>query len=145
MPSGRRPIFLQILRYAWALPTTSVGLLFVPAALVGGRMKWVDGVLELHGGVVCYFLTHCTLLPGGASAMTLGHVVLGRDQAALDRTRSHERVHVRQVERWGPLFLPAYVLASMICAARGQDAYRENPFEREAFEDDARRARQGRR
>jgi hypothetical protein len=140
MPADSRPIFLRILCYAWALPTTSVGLLFVPAALVGGKMRWVDGVLELHGGVVAFFLENCTLLPGGASAMTLGHVVLGRDQEALDRTRSHERVHVRQVERWGPFFLPAYVLASLVAAMRGRDAYRENPFEREAFEDDARRA-----
>ena len=143
MYSDRRPIFLQIFLYAWALPTTSVGLLFVPAALVGGKMRWVDGVLELQGGVVRFFLENCTLLPGGASAMTLGHVVLGRDQAALDRTRSHERVHVRQVERWGPLFLPAYVIASIVAAVQGHDAYRDNLFEREAFEDDARRRRPG--
>ncbi|QOV87344.1 hypothetical protein [Humisphaera borealis] len=141
MYRNRRPIFLQILLYAWALPTTAVGLLFVPAALIGGRLRWVDGVLELHGGGVRYFLEHGTLLPGGASAMTLGHVVLGRDQAALDRTRSHERVHVRQVERWGPLFLPAYVVASIVAAVRGRDAYRDNMFEREAFADDERRRR----
>lgn len=136
-----RPLPLQAVRYLWALPTTAVGLLFVPAALVGGRLRWVDGVLELHGGVVSFFLEHCTLLPGGASAMTLGHVVLGRDQHALDRTRSHERVHVRQVERWGPLFLPAYVIASLIAMFRGRDFYRDNMFEREAFDDDARRRR----
>ncbi|HEX8913246.1 MAG TPA: hypothetical protein VF796_12875 [Humisphaera sp.] len=139
--SRRRPIPLLILVYLWALPTTFVGLLFVPAALVGGRMQVVDGVLELYGGVVATFLARGTLLPGGASAMTLGHVVLGRDRAALDRTRSHERVHVRQVERWGPLFLPAYVIASLVAAVRGKDASRDNPFERDAFEDDARRAR----
>ena len=139
----RRPLALQLLCYLWALPTTSVGLLFVPAALVGGGLQWVDGVLELHGGLVRLFLERGTLLPGGASAMTLGHVVLGRDLDALDRTRSHERVHVRQVERWGPLFLPAYVVASLVAFARGKDAYRDNPFEREAFDDDARRARGG--
>lgn len=139
MTAHHRSLPVRILCYAWALPTTAVGLLFVPAAMVGGRIRWVDGVLELQGGVVAFFLEHCTLLPGGASAMTLGHVVLGRDQAALDRTRSHERVHVRQVERWGPLFLPAYVIASLIAAARGRDAYRDNMFEREAFDDDARR------
>jgi uncharacterized protein (DUF2062 family) len=141
MPTSQRSIAVRALAYLWAFPTTSVGLLFVPAALVGGRLQWVDGVLELSGGGVAYFLEHCTLLQGGASAMTLGHVVLGRDQAALDRTRSHERVHVRQVERWGPLFLPAYVIASLVAAVKGRDFYRGNRFEREAFEDDARRAR----
>lgn len=133
-PPRRRPWPVRIFIYFWALPTTLVGLLFLPAALVGGGVQFVDGVLELHGGLVRVFLERATLLPGGASAMTLGHVVLGRDRAALDRTRSHERVHVRQVERWGPLFLPAYVAASLVALMQGKDAYRGNAFEREAFE-----------
>jgi hypothetical protein len=104
-------------------------------AAANGRVQTqvVDGVLELHGGLVTLFLRHGTLLPGGASAMTLGHVVLGRDKAALDRTRKHERVHVRQCERWGPAFIPAYLLASLAQFYMGGNAYRDNPFEREAF------------
>ena len=93
----------------------------------------MDGVLELHGRFVRLFLTHCTLLKGGASAMTLGHVVLGRDPELLDLTRSHERVHVRQYERWGPLFIPAYLGVMLILMARGRRPYEDNPFEREAF------------
>ena len=65
--------------------------------------------------------------------MTLGHVVLGRSLGALDDTRAHERVHVRQCERWGPLFLPAYGLASLAAALRGRNAYLDNRFEREAY------------
>jgi hypothetical protein len=94
----------------------------------------VDGVLELHGGLIEAFLRRGTLLPGGASAMTLGHVVLGRDREALRRTRAHERVHVRQCERWGPLFVPAYLLASLTAHLNGSDGYLDNPFEREAFD-----------
>ena len=60
-------------------------------------------------------------------------MVFGIDQSALDRTREHERVHVRQYERWGPLFLPAYGLASLLAARRGQHAYYGNRFEREAY------------
>lgn len=119
--------------YLWACPTTIVGLAFVPLALSGGGIQIVDGVLELHGGGIGFFLRHCTLLKGGASAMTLGHVVLGRDRELLEATRSHERVHVRQYERWGPLFVPAYLLASLVAWLRGQNAYKDNPFEREAF------------
>ena len=59
--------------------------------------------------------------------MALGHVVLARDQAALDRTRSHERVHVRQAERWGPLFVPAYLLVAGWLLVRRRDPYREQP------------------
>lgn len=134
MPADSRPIQLRLLLYLWALPTTAVGLLFVPAALIGGGVQVVDGVLELHGGGVRFFLENFTLLPGGASAMTLGHVVLGRDRRALQTTRAHERIHVRQAERWGPFFLPAYVVASVVALLRGGDAYRDNAFEREAFD-----------
>ena len=123
------------LAYLWALPTTAVGLLVLMlGAMTGGvRYRVVDGVLELHGGLVTRLLTGWTLLPGGASAMTLGHVVLGRDELCLDCTREHERVHVRQCERWGPLFLPAYGLASLVALARRQRPYRDNRFEREAY------------
>lgn len=126
--------------YAWALPTTTVGLLFLPAAVLSrtGGARVVDGVLELHGGAVSFFLRHCTLLKGGASAMTLGHVVLGRDRRLLDLTRDHERVHVRQCERWGPLFIPAYLIASALVMLRGGRPYEDNPFEREAYGNDSR-------
>lgn len=120
--------------YLWALPTTAVGLLFVPAALLsGGGVRIVDGVIEVYGGLVASCLRHCTPLRGGASAMTLGHVVLGRTRELLDFTRAHERVHVRQVERWGPLFIPAYLLLSALVYFRGGRAYEDNPFEREAY------------
>src|SRR5687768_10170960 len=122
------------LLYLWALPTTAVGLLLTAIALAsGGRARWHTGVLEVHGGFATYFLKHLTLLPGGAAAITFGHVVLGCDPRCLDLTRRHERVHVRQVARWGPLFLPAYGIASLIAKARGGDAYHDNVFEREAY------------
>ena len=120
--------------YLWVLPTSCAGLIFIPfIRLSGGSYQIVDGVLELYGGIVDFILRECTLLEGGATAMTLGHVVLGRDREALEGSRVHERVHVRQCERWGPLFLPAYGMASLIAILRGQRAYLDNPFEREAY------------
>jgi hypothetical protein len=125
--------------YLWTFPTTLVGLIFLPLALLtGGRAQWVDGVLEIYGGAVSFFLSRCTPLQGGASAMTLGHVVLGRTRALLDFTRSHERVHVRQAQRWGPLFIPAYLLVSLVLHLRGKRGYEDNPFEREAYDLDER-------
>ena len=116
-------------RYAWAGPTTAVGLIAaVLAFATGGRGASVAGVLEVHGGFAAWLL-----LRVGASAMTLGHVVLGRDAAALDRSRDHERVHVAQCERWGPLFLPAYAAASVVAWRRGGHFYYDNRFEREAY------------
>src|SRR5438876_1043996 len=105
----------RTLIYLWTLPTTLPGLCLTGLALLsGGHTRVVDGVFETHGGLVAFLLRHCTLLAGGASAMTLGHVVLGRDARCLETTRAHERIHVRQSERWGPLFLPAYASASLI-------------------------------
>jgi hypothetical protein len=42
-------------------------------------------------------------------------------------------VHVRQYETWGPLFLPAYLMASLIAALRGRHFYFDNAFEVEAY------------
>jgi hypothetical protein len=117
------------LLYLWALPTTMVGLLaVVPTLVTGGSMRCVRGCLEIHGGFSTWFLGRF-----GASAMTLGHVIVATSEQAHHRTREHERVHVRQVERWGPLFLPAYGIASLLAWWRGWDHYLDNRFEREAF------------
>ena len=125
----------RLVIYVWTLPTTLVGLWLWPLAiLTGGGAKIVNGVLEIHGGIVAFLLRYCTLLRGGASAMTFGHVVLGRDETSLDLTRAHERVHVRQAEVWGPFFIPAYLLGSLFALLRGRRAYRDNPFEREAYD-----------
>lgn len=73
-----------------------------------------------------------TPLARGADAMTLGHVVIGRDACALEVTRAHERVHVQQYESWGPFFVPAYLLAGLCALLQGGHPYFDNRFEREA-------------
>jgi hypothetical protein len=124
----------RALLYLWALPTTCLGIPFLALAwMTAGGMRWVDGVLEVHGRGVTWLLRKAPI-SGGASAMTLGHIVVGCDIHCLERTRRHERVHVRQVERWGPLFIPAYFTASLIARLRGGDAYLDNCFEREAYD-----------
>ena len=124
----------RALIYLWTLPTTCLGLLFVPPAWCGGgRVSVVRGVIEVSGGPVAWFLRRCVPIPGGAAAMALGHVVIGWDAGALESSRDHERVHVRQAERWGPLFVPVYLLASALAYCRGRDPYLDNPFEREAY------------
>ena len=122
---------MYIVRYLWALSNTLVGLLFLPAAGRGG-VQVVDGVLEVHGPLSARFLRTFVPLPGGAAAITFGHIVLGRDRLSLEVSRAHERVHVRQCERWGPAFIPAYLLAGAWASLRGRGAYEGNWFEREA-------------
>ena len=122
----------SVLAYAWAAPATVLGLILALLALRGGRVAIQDGVLEAHGPLVRWALTHLTVVRGGVAAITFGHVVLGRDGDTLDWTRAHERVHVVQYERWGPFFLPAYVAASLWAFVRGGDFYLDNVFERAA-------------
>lgn len=121
-------------RYVWASPATLVGLLPVPVALMqGGKARVVDGVLEVHGGIITTMLRRGLPWIGPGAAMTLGHVVWGCDECCLELTRAHERIHVHQYERWGPIFIPAYLLCSLIAWCRGLNPYLDNPFERQAY------------
>jgi hypothetical protein len=93
----------------------------------------VEGTVEVYGGLIAWFLRRGLPVLGPAAAMTLGHVILGRDRQCLEHSRQHEHVHVRQYERWGMFMLPTYLLASAVQYMRGLDPYLDNPFEREAF------------
>lgn len=124
---------VQTLRYVWALPVTLLGML---TALVargsGGTLQRVDGVLEVAGGWPARMLRRGFPFSGAVAALTLGHVVVGESLNALAETRSHERAHVRQFERWGALLLVLYPLAGLLAWIRGGSPYHDNRFEREA-------------
>jgi hypothetical protein len=121
----------------WASPGSLLGLSAALLALLGGgALTRLDHTLECHGGFARWLLSRP---PFRARAMTLGHIILARDPAALAATREHERVHVRQYERWGPLFIPAYVSCSLYLWLRRRDPYWDNPFEVEAYEFDRQR------
>lgn len=129
----------RLLCYAWALPVTSLGLTFVlPTLLTGGRVRAERGALEVYGGFARFFLRNCLFIK--ASAMCLGHVILGQDRDSLEHTRDHEHVHVKQCERWGLFIVPAYIVSSFLAWRRGENFYFDNMFEREAYGLDARRA-----
>lgn len=124
------PARQRLLRWArvlWASPNTVVGLalglLLLPA---GARFRRVGGVLEIAA------LRQRPRRRWPFAAITFGHVILGTHEQELERLRAHEQVHVRQCERWGPLFLPAYLLAGVWQWVRGRKAYWDNPFEVEA-------------
>ena len=124
---------LRLLRYLWAAPYTLLGVALGALALVfGARARRHFGVLEFCGGRLGALVNRLPE-PLHFSAMTLGHVILAVDRFALSELRLRERVHVRQYERWGPLFLPAYLLSSLLQLLLGRNPYRENHFERQAY------------
>jgi hypothetical protein len=113
-------------RRLWPAPWSMLGLLAGALMLAtGGGVQRRQGALEFHGG----WLAHAPL---PLDAITLGHVILGRNTRLLDTWRSHEQVHVRQYERWGLLFVPAYLGESAWQWLRGRRAYMDNRFERQA-------------
>ena len=125
--------WIRWLLIAWTSPNSVIGLFFgVLALLSGGGAQLTRGCVEFHGGVVKWILSR--LLGGeGAAAMTLGHTILGQTPEMLRKARDHEHVHVKQYERWGPFFLPAYLGSSLVLWMRGCDCYLDNPFEVEAY------------
>jgi hypothetical protein len=131
--------FRASLAYLWALPNTLLGLLFgVVFLALGGRARLVAGVIEFSGGLLGHLLSQAP--PSfGFCAITFGHAVLGTSRRELARVRAHERVHVRQYERWGPFFIPAYLMSSLWQALRGRRPYLDNMFEREAYGHEPRR------
>lgn len=117
----------------WALPWTLFGAAIGLAGLVtGGSVARQGRVLEFSGGAVVWFLKYFPLV-AGASAVTFGHTVLGRTAEDLASSRAHELVHVRQYERWGPLFVPAYLACWLVLRLVGRHPYFDNPFEVEAY------------
>ena len=127
-PAGPRRPLKRIAGYTWAAPTTALGLLAGALALSsGGKAQWRRGAVEFHGGFATWFAEQI-----GFDAMTLGHAILGRDTFSLELVRDHEQAHVRQAERWGPFFIPAYLAASVLAWRRGGHYYRDNWFERDA-------------
>jgi len=127
-------VLLRILAIIWTSPYTVIGLLIGGIGVcIGGCARIRAPVVEFYGGGVKWFLTR---LPLGqfTLALTLGHTILGQTDAALDISRDHELVHVRQHERWGVFMGPAYLLSSLFIWVAGGKPYRDNPFEREAYD-----------
>jgi hypothetical protein len=123
---------LKAAKLLWASPCSAVGVLLaaVPVAL-GGRATWTRGALEV---TYRQRLAGCGKLARSLPfrGIVFGHVILAVTDEELRRIGPHERVHVAQYERWGPLFFPAYGLSSLWQLLRGRSPYWYNHFEVQA-------------
>lgn len=120
----------SLLGYLWALPNSLLGLIFAGLGwLTGAKLRGYEGVLQAWGGCLSWLLART---PVRAAAITLGHVVLARDEDCMVQCWDHELGHVRQCEIWGPLFLLAYGSASLLAWVQGRHYYKDNWFEHDA-------------
>ena len=122
----------RLAQLLWAAPCSVVGLaLAAVVLLLGGKATPVRGTLEVT-------LRETEASAAGLArwlpfrAMALGHVIVALGRRELEGLRAHERVHVRQYERWGVAFFPAYACSSLWQLLKGRSAYWDNRFEVEA-------------
>ena len=123
---------VSVMKRLWAAPCSAVGLVLgtVPLAL-GGSASCTDGVLEItyrDRNAACGRIARRLPFRG----IVFGHVILAVTRKELQGIRAHERVHVDQYERWGPLFFFAYGASSLWQLLHGRKAYWDNAFEVQA-------------
>jgi hypothetical protein len=123
------------------MPLTALG--WVLAMLLGARRRRLGGCMlawSEHGGALAWLLAHHPF--GSMAAVTIGRCVLAASRPALRATWAHEAEHIRQFERFGPLFPLLYSAESLRCLLRGHSMYRDNRFEVAAREAEKKTARQ---
>jgi hypothetical protein len=119
---------IRALRYVWAAPTV---LLVLPLGLLLWALRqarplgWSWGVWEWEA---CEGSMLQNALYLGPAAVTLGWAVLWRrrEYSETPQIALHERRHAAQALALGPLYLPAYLLFSILWG------YQNNPMEVDA-------------
>ncbi|HJU57746.1 MAG TPA: hypothetical protein VJ774_03325 [Actinomycetota bacterium] len=111
---------LEWLGFIWTMPNTVLGLVL-------GALTFQ--LPRAHGGAFVF-----DRRPRGVTrilrvmnrtAMTVGFVIVAA--VPVEGTLlAHERHHIRQYARWGPLFIPVYVMLAI------PYGYRRHPMERAA-------------
>ena len=122
----------RFLLYLWPLPNTLLGLFVGLLPLMGRRTLVLRrGTLGIYGPGIKRLLSLAPI-PGGAIAITFGHVILAADMTTYEDSFEHEWIHVKQYLWWGPFFIPAYLLNSLWHWLIGDGMYVDNDFERQA-------------
>ncbi len=126
-------VLLKSLQILWASPWTLLGLLIaIICSPLSVKFIFYHGTVGCYGRGVALVLRRMPIA-GGARAMTLGHTIWACDRLAFISTHPHELVHVRQYERWGPFFVPAYLICGVWLWWNSNEPYWDNPFEKEAY------------
>ncbi len=118
--------------YLWVAPWTCVGLFTgLMCRAIGAKHTFHHGTIGIYGPGVAMLLRKAPI-QGGARAFTLGHCILAVDKESWRETFSHEWIHVRQYQWFGPsLYRVLYRIAWQWF--RGRDPYFDNRFEKQAY------------
>ena len=103
--------------FLWTLPNTLLGLVLVLFTFQRPRLDGGAIVFDRGPRGVTWILARMN-----RTAMTVGFVILSADPLS-GTLLAHERHHVRQYCRWGPIFIPVYLLLAV------PFGYRRHPFE----------------
>ena len=109
------------LGFLWTLPNTVLGL--VCGALTFQRPRVVQGAVVFDRAP--RGLT-AVMTRFDRTAMTVGYVIVSAVPVEGTLLR-HEQHHIEQYRRWGPLFIPVYLLLAI------PFGYRRHPMERAAM------------
>jgi hypothetical protein len=118
------------LRHVWrALPGDLMGLAVMRGCGIRAPSRVVDAggvsaIVVEHPNVGRYF--EMQMMP--VQAQTLGRYVFARCPVP-EHTLEHEIEHIRQWQRFGPLYLPLYFGSSALALLRGRRPYWDNRFE----------------
>lgn len=115
-------------RRAWRWPNDALGRL-AAATVRGARRREIRGASIVEDP---RFDRLFRLVPNHPTAMTFGSTVVARRHLD-EATVSHELTHVDQYGRFGPLFLPLYLLGAAWGLLRHRESYVGNPFEKQAM------------
>ncbi|HEY2803119.1 MAG TPA: hypothetical protein VGJ67_04290 [Actinomycetota bacterium] len=105
------------LGFVWTLPNTLLGL--AAGALTFRRPRVVEGALVFDSGP-CGLTA--VMRAFDRAAMTLGYVIVSSEPVE-GRLLRHEQHHIEQYRRWGPFFIPVYLLLAI------PYGYRHHPME----------------
>jgi len=98
----------RYIAFIWVLPITLLGFgVAMIIRLSGGQIIKHGSAWEATDGKASQMLW--LFNPWiNIDAITIGHIIIARDEEVAKRLRAHEHAHVRQYERWGVLFPFAY-------------------------------------
>jgi hypothetical protein len=105
------------LGFVWTLPNTVLGLL--AGALTLQRPRVVEGALVFDRSARGLTAVMRSL---DRTAMTVGYVIVSSEPVKGTLLR-HEQHHIAQYRRWGPFFIPVYLLLAI------PYGYRRHPME----------------